>query len=84
MIKSILWPFRHHEAIETALPKTEYQRCILHQVRNTLTYVPDKDKKAFAADLKTIYHASNEEQARAALGRINDKWSPRYPNTMKR
>ena len=33
------------EAIATACPKTEYQRCIVHQVRNTLKYVPDKDRK---------------------------------------
>ena len=72
------------EAITTAFPKTEYQRCIVHQVRNTLKYVADKDKKAFAADLKTIYHASNEEQARTALDRVNDKWTPKYPNAMKR
>jgi transposase-like protein len=45
------------EAIEAAYPKTEYQRCIVHMVRNTLKYVPDKDRKAFAGDLKTIYHA---------------------------
>ena len=32
----------------------EYQRCIVHVVRNTLKYVEDKDKKAFANDLKTI------------------------------
>lgn len=72
------------EAITTAFPKTEYQRCIVHQVRNTLKYVPDKDKKAFAADLKTIYHASNEEPARVALDCVNDKWTPKYPNAMKR
>ena len=36
------------EAIAAAFPKTEYQRCIVHQVRNTLRYVPDKDRKAFA------------------------------------
>lgn len=40
------------EAIATAFPKTEYQLCIVHQVRNMLKYVPDKDRKAFAADLK--------------------------------
>lgn len=72
------------EAIATAFPKTEYQRCIVHQVRNTLKYVPDKERKAFAIDLKTIYHASTEEQARAALERVNEKWTPKYPNTMKR
>ena len=51
------------EAISVAFPNTEYQRCIVHQVRNTLKYVPDKDRKAFAKDLKTIYQAINEEKA---------------------
>ena len=43
------------EAISTAFPKTEYQRCVVHQVRNTLKYVSYKDMKEFAADLKKIY-----------------------------
>lgn len=34
------------ETITTAFPKTEYQICIVHQVRNTLKYIPDKDRKA--------------------------------------
>lgn len=49
------------ESIAAAYPNTEYQRCIVHQVRNTLKYVAEKDKKAFANDLKSIYHAPNEE-----------------------
>lgn len=72
------------EAISAAFPKTEYQRCIVHQVRNTLKYVPDKDKKAFAIDLKTIYHAPDEKKALEALDRITQKWTPKYPNSMKR
>ena len=72
------------EAITAAFPKTEYQRCIVHQVRNTLKYVPDKDRKAFAADLKTVYHASDEEKARQALDRVCAKWTEKYPNSMKR
>ena len=71
------------EAIAAAFPKTEYQRCIVHQVRNTLKYVPDKDRKAFASDLKTIYHASDEEKARLALDRVTEKWTAKYPNSMK-
>ncbi len=51
------------EAVNAAFPNTEYQRCIVHQVRNTLKYVADKDKKLFAADLKTIYQAPNESIA---------------------
>ena len=72
------------EAIAAAFPKAEYQRCIVHQVRNTLKYVPDKDRKAFASDLKTIYHASDEEKARLALDRVTEKWTAKYPNFMKR
>jgi Transposase and inactivated derivatives len=72
------------EAIAAAFPKTEYQRCIVHQVRNTLKYVPDKDRKAFAADLKTIYHASDETKAKEALARVDEKWTSKYPNSMKR
>lgn len=72
------------EAIAAAFPKTEYQRCIVHQVRNTLKYVPDKDRKAFASDLKTIYQAADEKKALEALERVTEKWTPKYPNSMKR
>ena len=72
------------EAIAAAFPKTEYQRCIVHQVRNTLKYVPDKDRKAFASDLKKIYHDSDEEKARLALDRVTEKWTAKSPNSMKR
>ena len=72
------------EAIGAAFPKTEYQRCIVHQVRNTLKYVPDKDRKAFATDLKTIYQASDEKKALVALEQVTEKWTPKYPNAMKR
>lgn len=71
------------EAIAVAYPKTEYQRCIVHQVRNTLKYVADKDRKPFANDLKTIYQAPSEEQALEALEQVTKTWSVKYPNSMK-
>jgi len=71
------------EAIEAAFPKTEYQRCIVHQVRNTLKYVADKTKREFAKDLKSIYHASNEESAYNNLVNVTKKWEDKYPNVMK-
>lgn len=71
------------EAIGTAFPNTEYQRCIVHQVRNTLKYVADKDRKAFATDLKTIYHASTEQKGVEARERVTEKWKEKYPNSMK-
>ena len=72
------------EAIAAAFPKTEYQRCMVHMVRNTMKYVPSKDMKSFAADLKTIYNAVSEEEGRKALDRVSEKWSPKYPHAMKR
>ena len=71
------------EAIAAAYPNTEYQRCIVHQVRNTLKYVADKDRKPFANDLKTIYQAPSEEQALESLERVTKTWSVKYPNSMK-
>ncbi len=71
------------ESINAAFPNTEYQRCIVHQVRNTLKYVADKDKKAFATDLKTIYHAPAEEQGHAPMIEVTEKWHEHYPNAMK-
>ncbi len=71
------------EAISTAFPKTEYQRCIVHQVRNTLKYVADKDRKPFAADLKTIYNAPSEQKAIEARDHVTEKWNEKYPRAMR-
>ena len=72
------------DAISTAFPKTEQQRCIVHMVRNTLKYVANKDMKAFAKDLKTIYTAASEEAARKQLETVTKKWSGQYPSAMNR
>lgn len=72
------------EAISAAFPKTDYQRCMVHMVRNTLKYVASKDMKSFAADLKTIYNAVSEDEGQKARDRVVEKWSSKYPNSMKR
>ena len=72
------------EAIAAAYPMTEYQRCIVHVDRNTLRYVADKDKKAFAKDLKTIYHAPDEEQGYARMQAVAEVWEKKYPGCMRR
>ena len=72
------------EALTTAFPKTDYQRCMVHMVRNTLKYVASKDMKSFASDLKTIYNAVSEDEAQKARDRVVEKWSAKYPASMKR
>lgn len=71
------------EAAAAAYPQTELQRCIVHQVRNTLKYVGEKNKKEFANDLKTIYQAPSEKAALEQLERVTEKWEKDYPNAMK-
>lgn len=72
------------EAIAAVFPKAEYQRCIVHMVRNTLRYVPYKDRKPFANDLQSIYLAVSEESGRKALDEATEKWKVKYPGAMKR
>jgi transposase-like protein len=72
------------EAISAAFPNTEYQRCLVHQVRNTLKYVSEKDRKPFATDLKKIYNAPTEERGREILDEVTEKWKEKYPRSMKR
>ena len=71
------------ESISVAFPNTEYQRCIVHQVRNTLKHVSDKYRKEFAKDLKLIYHVATEEQGYSIMLEIMEKWQKYYPNAIK-
>lgn len=69
--------------IATAFSKTEYQRCIVHQVRNTMKYVADKNRKLFCVDLKTIDQAATEKKALDTLERVSEKWNKKYSNAMR-
>ena len=66
------------DAIHSVFPQTAVQRCIVHQIRNSLKYVPWKDRKAFANDLKSIYRAPTREAAETALLELSDQWSQTY------
>lgn len=71
------------EAIKTVFPHTDIQRCIIHQIRYTLSFVSYKEKKEFAKDLKEIYTAPNEETGFSALEELKEKWSKKYPYALK-
>jgi transposase-like protein len=71
------------EAISVAYPKTEIQRCIIHQIRSSTRYVSYKDIKAFTAALKPIYKAPTEEAALGALDDLEKAWGVKYPAAIK-
>lgn len=68
------------DAINAAYPNTHVQQCIVHQVRHSLNFVPWKERKAVAADLRSIYTAATEAAAQQALNEFDDKWRDKYPH----
>lgn len=71
------------EAIESIFPKTEVQLCIIHQIRNSLKYVPWKHYREFVKDLKQVYRASSLELAEYNLNVLEEKWGQKYPIVLK-
>ena len=71
------------EAINSVYPKAEIQRCIIHQIRNSLKYVASKDQKEFMVDLKKVYKAETKETAENALIELSVKWEKKYPIVIK-
>jgi putative transposase len=70
-------------AIEAVFPQTRVQLCIVHMVRNSLSYVSYQDRKAVAADLKKIYGAVTESEAEQELVAFGEKWDKKYPTIGK-
>lgn len=71
------------QSIEAVFPKTDVQLCIIHQIRNSMKYVVDKDKPAVMNDLKKIYKVSNLEMATAGMDEFEQKWNQKYPLIVK-
>ena len=71
------------EAIRAAFPQSEIQKCIVHQIRNSLKFVPWKERKQVAKDLKLVYTAATEKEAEVKLEDFAEKWDSKYPNISK-
>lgn len=66
-------------AIEAVFAKSVVQTCIVHQVRQSLSYVSHKDRQAVADAMRAIYSAESEQTALMALDKLDQTWSKRYP-----
>jgi putative transposase len=67
------------EAIGAAFPKTDVQKCIVHQMRNSIRYVSYKDVKKVVTALKGVYASPSEGAALEELDRFEDEWGKKYP-----
>jgi len=71
------------EAITAIFPDVIIQKCIIHQIRNSLKYIASKDKDAFLSDLKKIYRADTKENAEMGLLELEEKWGKKYGIVVK-
>ncbi|HWP97513.1 MAG TPA: IS256 family transposase [Syntrophomonadaceae bacterium] len=67
------------ESIAACFPDAEIQKCIVHQVRNSIRYVSYKDVKKITAALKPIYTASSEAAGAEELNQFEATWGEKYP-----
>ena len=67
------------EAINTVWELTTVQACILHLIRNTFRYASRKYWDQIGHDLRPVYTAANEAEAKARFEEFADKWGKPYP-----
>ena len=66
------------DAIEDLFPLTDVQLCLVHQMRNSMKYISDKDLSPMVRDLKKIYTATNEDMAKHYLSEAEKVWGEKY------
>lgn len=69
------------DGLRSVFPLARFQRCVVHMVRNSLKYVPQKEARAFCRDLRAVYGAPSAQAARPAWEAFREAWS-RYPGAV--
>lgn len=67
-----------HEIMQEAFPLSTIQRCVVHKMRNCMRLIDDKDQRAVIRQLKGVYTAINEAQARIRLEEFAETWKGKY------
>jgi putative transposase len=71
------------EAIEDIFPQTDVQLCLVHQMRNSMKYMSEKDIKPMVKDLKQVYKSINADMAEHCLAEAEKKWGSKYTVVFK-
>jgi transposase-like protein len=67
------------DAIEVTWPRAVVQTCVLHLIRGTFRYAGRQHWDAMARDMRPIYTAVNEAEAKERMMEFFEKWADRYP-----
>ncbi|MEQ9487948.1 MAG: IS256 family transposase [Alphaproteobacteria bacterium] len=69
------------DAINATFPETVVQTCIVHLIRQSLSFASWKDRKHVARELKSVYRATDAEAGLAALDAFEaGQWGEKYPS----
>lgn len=71
------------DAFLSVYPKADFQRCVVHKLRNTIAKVRVKDKAAILGDLKGVYSNETYEEALASFKMFERKWNVKYPREVQ-
>ncbi len=71
------------QAISACFPQTEIQKCVVHQIRNSLRYIPKKHITEFITDLRPVYQAPSEKEGLRCLDLLEEKWGRKYVLAVK-
>lgn len=72
------------EVVQETFHLTEVQKCIVHQVRNSLFSFCCKDLNSVMTEFKPIYKDPKEEFALETPSEFDGKWRGKYPIGIKR
>lgn len=71
------------EQIHIHFPESQFQKCVVHKMRNVLNTIRPKEKQEVANDLKEVFNnfdsESTVEKAQIKLQKFIDKWEKKYP-----
>lgn len=67
-----------HEVLSEAFPLSSIQRCVVHKMRNCMRLLDDKDRREVIKQLREVYTAVNEAQARQRLNEFAEFWKGKY------
>lgn len=78
---------RLENEVHRAFPMAQFQKCVVHKMRNILNKTRPKDKGEMAEDLKELFdNFSDNDTKEKALKKLDlfiNKWKEKYPNISK-
>lgn len=71
------------DAINAVFPETVVQTCVVHLIRNSMSFASWKDRKSIASALRSVYRAQSAEAGLAGLAALDafeaGHWGQKYP-----